>query len=110
MNNNIHNDIADMRYRLDRLEAQVLEAEVNNTQAPTDPEVQQAAEALARAIAKSQGVDVPVGGGNVAGNLPILELPEEFMKYGGIGIGVIMAKPQQTPEVYEDEDEDEAYI
>lgn len=99
MDEMIHNEISDMRYRLDKLESKVLEAQVNNT-APEMPDaVQEAAHRLAMAIAESQGVDVEAMGGMgmAAGSqLPILKLPQEFMKFGGIGIGVIMAEPQHA--------------
>lgn len=99
MDQMIHNEIADMRYRLDKLESKVLEAQVNNTAPEMSDEVQEAAHALAMAIAKSQGVDVEAMGGMgmaAGAQLPVLKLPQEFMKFGGIGIGVIMAEPQQV--------------
>lgn len=105
MDNTIHNEIADMRYRLDKLETKVLEAQVNTTPEMSD-EVQEAAQRLAMAVAKSQGVDVEaMGGMGIApgAQLPVLKLPKEFMKFGGIGIGVIMAEPQEI------EVEEEAY-
>lgn len=99
MDNMIHNEIADMRYRLDKLESKVLEAQVNNNAAPVSDKVQEAAHRLAIAIAEEQGVDVEaMGGMGIASGaqLPIIKLPKEFTKFGGIGIGVIMAEPQET--------------
>lgn len=54
------------------------------------PEVQAAAEALARAVAQATGEDLPL---QVApgSSLPIVELPEEFQKYGGVGVAVMVA-------------------
>lgn len=63
----------------------------------SDPEVRQAAVALANAVARSQGFELPlqVADGD-AGNLPVLTLPEEFSKYGGIGVSVVVAPPTEA--------------
>lgn len=91
--------------KIDALQRQVdelrSEAEAQAAAAPTgidinsDPEVQQAAVALAKAIAKAQGIDMPmqVAPGQVG--LPVMTLPPEFARQGGIGIGVMYAPPQQ---------------
>jgi len=89
---NVHNEIAGMRYRLDQLESEALEDQVDTSD--TSEEVQEAAKRLAIAIAKSQGVDVDAMG-VFAGSSQLLKLPKEFMEFGGIGIGVIMAEPQE---------------
>lgn len=63
--------------------------------ASNDPAVQQAAVALAKAIARAEGygdLPVQVGEGDF-GQLPVMVLPEELQKYGGIGIGVMIAPP-----------------
>jgi hypothetical protein len=59
----------------------------------SNPEVQRAAVALAQAIARAQGVDLPLQAAEGFGELPVMVLPEEFQKFGGIGIGVMYAPP-----------------
>ena len=97
----VHNEIAELRSQIDLLEARVLEDEVNisSDDLSADPEVQEAAARLAQAIARSQGIDMPMMAGGNSG-LPIMTLPEEFLKFGGIGIGVVMAAPPEAEEEF----------
>jgi hypothetical protein len=106
------NLISSIQDRIDQIEASLsgLKADVAAetaaaAQAPSGgldlsqhPEVARAAQAFAQAVAKASGVDLPVGGtlngGLPQGILPVLELPREFGAAGGIGIGVMLAKPQ----------------
>lgn len=63
-----------------------------------NPKVREAGVALARAVAEAQGYDLPlqVMEGVDVGELPVMELPQEFQKYGGIGVGVIIAPPTEA--------------
>lgn len=62
----------------------------------SDPAVQQAAVALAEAVARSQGFELPLQVAGGMGELPVLTLPEEFTKYGGIGVSVVVAPPTEA--------------
>lgn len=59
------------------------------------PEIRSAAQALAQAVAKAQGIDLPLRIAEGSAGLPVIELPSEFTNQGGIGIAVVAAAPPQ---------------
>ncbi len=89
---------AEHHARLDEIQAQLDEARdqipENGASPSVDPEVQQAGVALARAVANSLGHDLPLAVAE-GSSTPVIELPEEFVKYGGIGVAVIVAPPPE---------------
>jgi hypothetical protein len=66
--------------------------------AEASPEVMAAAESLGRAVAEQFGGGLPVQAvQSGAGSAPaIIELPEEFQKYGGVGVAIIVAPPTEA--------------
>lgn len=86
---------AEAEIRAIREEHEESQAQPEQVDIASNPEVRQAAEALARAIAKAQGVDLPLA--EAEGSTPaVLELPEEFTKYGGVGVGIMVAAPTEA--------------
>lgn len=86
-----------MRNQLNELEARVAEeAEAQQNNPAHSPEVQAASEALARAVAKQFGGELPVQVAPGSSSLPVMELPAEFTKYGGVGVAVIVAPPTEA--------------
>jgi hypothetical protein len=89
---------------LEKLRPQVEEAVAEHqasqpdTGAEASPEVIQAATALGQAVASQFGDGLPVQAVQAGqGSAPaIIELPEEFQKYGGVGIAVIVAPPTEA--------------
>lgn len=82
-------------------EARALAQEATAGSAPSSasgvdsPEVREAAQRLATAIAKAQGHDLPLQMSDAPLG-PVLELPEEFGKFGGVGIGVVVSPPTEA--------------
>lgn len=92
----ILNRIDELQAQLDgvRAEAQAqAEAQATTTTTLDSPEIRAAAQALAQAIAKAQGIDLPLQIAEGSTGLPVFELPAEFAQSGGIGIGVIASAP-----------------
>lgn len=90
--------------RLDSLQAQLdeLREEITSQQqeqeaSPSlDPRVQQAGVELARAVSASLGYDdlpLQVAEGSAT---PVIELPEELLRYGGVGVAVVVAPPTEA--------------
>lgn len=82
--------------RLDAIQQELEELRAQHEAQPEspslDPEVRAAGEALARAVGASLGVNQPM---QVAegSELPVIELPREFVENGGVGVAVIVARP-----------------
>lgn len=88
--------IAGIQAELDSLKA---DHEAAQSQGPgtvvDSPEIRSAAQALAQAVAKAQGIDLPLRIAEGSAGLPVIELPSEFTNQGGIGIAVVAAAPPQ---------------
>lgn len=93
----ILNRIADIQAQLDGVKAEAEAQATAQAAAPTttldSPEIREAAQALAQAIAKAQGIDMPLRIAEGSAGLPVFEIPAEFAQSGGIGIGVIASAP-----------------
>lgn len=101
------NKLSTVQDRLDRLQEELgqireeaqreAEAQAASQSSPfggieASAEVTAQAEALARQVAQQLGVDLPLQAAP-GSSLPIIQLPEEFQKYGGVGVAVVVAPP-----------------
>lgn len=91
----LEEQLKEIREELTSKAAQEAEVAAN---APVDltkiPEVREAAQEFAAAVARALGQPVPNRLAEGEG-LPVVMLPPEIMQYGGIGIGVLVApKPE----------------
>lgn len=80
--------------RLDEIRAA---AQGQSSQAEQNPAVVQAATELARQVARSKGIDMPLQAAPGA-SLPVVELPPEFLQAGGVGVAVVVAAPPGSQE------------
>lgn len=98
----IEDRLSTIQSQLDELRSEVeaqIEAQASTAQIDLGqhPEVRQAAQALAEAIARAQGHTLPLQfAPGVDPVLPVMQIPEGFQKYGGIGIGVMVAPPTEA--------------